>query len=69
MLHVLEPDPVTGPVVQQIFDLYLSGSGLRAIASRLNDEGTPCPSAHDPERNTNRLKDRWQASTRHGFRG
>jgi site-specific DNA recombinase len=35
-LHVLEADPVTAPVVQRVFDLYLSGSGLRAIATRLN---------------------------------
>jgi site-specific DNA recombinase len=62
-LHVLEADPVTAPVVQRVFDLYLSGSGLRAIATRLNEEGLPCPSAHDPDRNTHRLKDGWQAST------
>ena len=41
----------------------LAGSGLRAIAGRLNDEGILCPSAHDPGRNTHRLKDGWQAST------
>jgi site-specific DNA recombinase len=62
-LHVLEADPVTAPVVQWIFDLYVGGTGLRAIAARLNTEGLPCPSAHDPNRNTHRLKDGWQAST------
>src|SRR4051812_33738794 len=62
-LHVLEADPVTAPVVQRIFDLYVGGTGLRAIAARLNTEGLPCPSAHDPNRNTHRLKDGWQAST------
>lgn len=62
-LHVLEADPVTAPVVQRIFDLYAGGTGLRAIAARLNIEGLPCPSAHDPNRNTHRLKDGWQAST------
>ncbi|SFK74829.1 recombinase family protein [Geodermatophilus ruber] len=62
-LHVLEPDPATAPAVQRVFDLYLSGTGLRAIATRLNQERLPCPSAHDPDRNTHRLKDGWQAST------
>jgi site-specific DNA recombinase len=28
--------------------------GARAIAQRLTDEGIPCPSAHDPERNRHR---------------
>lgn len=62
MLHVLEADPATGPVVQRIFDLYLSGAGLRAVAAQLNSDGIPCPSAHDPGRNTHRLQDEWQPS-------
>ena len=32
-------------VVRRIFDLYLSGEGLRAIAHRLNAEGIPTPRA------------------------
>jgi len=47
----------------RIFDLYLGGTGLRGIAGRLNEEGVPCPSAHDPKRNPHRLGDGWQAST------
>ena len=35
----LEPDPATAPVVSRIFDLALHGSGLKDIASILNEEG------------------------------
>ena len=54
-LHVLEAEPVTAPVVQRIFDLYLGGTGLRAVAARLNTEGLPCRSKYDPNRNTSSL--------------
>jgi hypothetical protein len=49
-------------VLQRVFDLCLAGTGLQAIATRLNQEGLPCPSAHDLDRNTHRLKDGSQAS-------
>src|SRR2546422_8919742 len=32
----LMPDPATAPIVRQIYDLYLSGLGLRKIAHHLN---------------------------------
>ena len=38
-LHQLEPDPVTAPVVQRIFDEYLAGRGYLAIAERLTADG------------------------------
>src|SRR4051794_24642727 len=38
-LHQLEPDPVTAPIVQRIFDDYLAGRSYFAIAERLTGEG------------------------------
>lgn len=61
-LHVLEPDPVTAPIVTRIFDLYLGGLGWFAIAERLTAEGLPCPSAHDRARNRHRDGSAWSRS-------
>ncbi len=61
-LRRLDVDPVTGPVVARIFDMYLSGSGYRAIAQTLTDEGVPSPSAHDPGRNPHRSGHAWAGS-------
>jgi site-specific DNA recombinase len=58
-IHRLEPDPETAPVVRRIFDEYVSGAGLYAIAERLTREGVPSPSAHDPERNRHRHGRAW----------
>lgn len=58
-LHRLEPDPVTGPVVGRIFDLFAAGLGTKAIATTLTAEGIPSPSAHDPERNRHRDPRGW----------
>jgi site-specific DNA recombinase len=58
-LHRLEPDPATAPVVQRIFEEYVSGAGLYAIAERLTREGIPSPSANDPERNLHRHGKAW----------
>jgi Recombinase len=49
--------------VRRIFNEYLDGSGDRAIASMLNREGFPCPSALRPDQNRHRLADGWQGST------
>ena len=49
--HRLEPDPLTAPVVERIFQMYAGGMGHRAIAQTLTDEEVPSPSAHDPLRN------------------
>ena len=53
-LHKLEPDPATAPIVKRIFEEYITGSGIGAIAERLNREGVPSPSGHDPARNRHR---------------
>lgn len=61
-LHRLAPDPVTAPVVQQIFSDYLCGIGIFAIAQRLTDAGIQCPSAYDRKRNTHRDGVAWSKS-------
>jgi site-specific DNA recombinase len=58
-LHQLEPDPITAAVVQRIFEEYLAGRGLFAIAEALTRDGVPSPSAHDPERNRHRCGVAW----------
>jgi DNA invertase Pin-like site-specific DNA recombinase len=58
-LHVLEPDPITAPIVQRIYRLFNAGRGLYLIAETLTSEGIPSPSAYDRERNRHR-------STSHG---
>lgn len=60
--HRLEPDGSTSGVVRRIFELYVSGCGLRAIAQLLTDEGIPSPSAHDPRRNPHRDPRGWAFS-------
>lgn len=61
-LHQLEPDPVTAPVVQRIFDEYRAGRGYLAIAERLTGDGIPSPSGHDRERNRHRHGLAWGKS-------
>src|SRR6266496_4040814 len=58
-LHVLEPDPVTAPVVFRIFREYASGRGLYVIAEGLTADGIPSPSAYDPKRNRHRCGIAW----------
>jgi len=60
--HRLVPDDVTAPVVRQIFDMFIRGVGVRAIAQRLTDEGLPSPSAHDRARNLHRDPQGWAFS-------
>jgi DNA invertase Pin-like site-specific DNA recombinase len=62
-LHRLDLDPVAAPVVGRIFDMRLSGMGAKRIAGTLNDEGVPCPSAHDPGRNRHRSGAGWTTGT------
>jgi hypothetical protein len=50
-------------MVRRIFAEKLDGKGDRAIASGLNSDGIPCPSARRPEQNRHRLADGWQGST------
>lgn len=37
--------PEQGPIVRQVFELYLAGAGMLAIADALNAQGAPTPSA------------------------
>jgi DNA invertase Pin-like site-specific DNA recombinase len=60
MVRELEVDPEASPIVQEIFRMYLSGMGHRAIAAKLNEDGTPCPSAHNPGQNAHRPATGWQ---------
>jgi site-specific DNA recombinase len=52
--HQLEIDPGTAPIVRRIFDEYLSGHGIYAIAEGLTRDGILSPSASDPARNRHR---------------
>jgi DNA invertase Pin-like site-specific DNA recombinase len=61
-LRRLDIDPETGPVVARIFEMYLAGAGYRAVAQARTDEGTPSPSAHDPDRNSHRTRHAWAGS-------
>ncbi len=61
-LHVLEPDPVTAPVVGRIFSEYLNGAGIYSIAEGLTRDGIPSPSEHDRARNTHRTGEGWAKS-------
>jgi site-specific DNA recombinase len=58
-LHGLSPHPDTAPVVRRIFDLYLGGHGIFAIAEALTAGGIACPSAADPARNRHRDGRAW----------
>ena len=42
--------------------MYAGGTGLRAIAQSLAEDGIPSPSAHDPARNTHRDPRGWAFS-------
>ena len=53
-LHQLEPDPIAAPVVRRVFEEYVAGKGLMAIAEGLTADGILSPSAHDPARNRHR---------------
>ena len=60
VLAVVDP---AAEVVGRIFAEYLDGLGDRAIASRLNGDAIPCPSASNPAQNRHRIADGWQGST------
>lgn len=62
-LRMLAIDEPSAEVVRRIFAEYLSGRGDRAIATRLNQDAIPCPSARRPDQNRHRLADGWQGST------
>ena len=54
-LHTLEPDLSAAPVVRRIYQEFIAGKGIYAIAEGLTAEDIPSPSAHDPARNRHRL--------------
>lgn len=58
-IHRLEPEPITAPVVVRIFEEYVSGKGLFAIAESLTRDGVPSPSAYDRARNSHRSGEGW----------
>jgi site-specific DNA recombinase len=60
--HRLEVDQATAPIVRRIFEEYLAGAGLYAIAEGLTRDGVPCPSAADPARNRHRSGIAWSKS-------
>jgi site-specific DNA recombinase len=50
---LLEPDPEQAPVIMEIFERYLAGSGFKEIANHLNRPGGPPSPKHvDSRRNT-----------------
>ncbi len=59
----LELDPLTAPVVRRIFEEYLGGSGLQAIAEGLTADGILRPSAYDPQRNPHHSGSAWSKAT------
>lgn len=61
-MHRLDPDPATAAVVRRIFEAYIDGQGLYAIAEDLTRNGLPSPSAHDPARNRHRSGAAWSKS-------
>ncbi|MFF1819836.1 recombinase family protein [Kribbella sp. NPDC058245] len=60
--RVMVIDEAAAAVVRRIFDMYLSGWGLKSIVEQLNRDGVPCPSAHAPQQNRHRRMDGWQHS-------
>jgi site-specific DNA recombinase len=52
--HRLVVDDANAPIVRRIFDEYLAGAGIYAIAAGLTRDNIPSPSAADPARNRNR---------------
>ena len=55
----LSPDPDTAPHVRWMFAERLAGRSVAGIARELNEQGVPCPSAADPERNRHRSGQAW----------
>jgi hypothetical protein len=62
-LQRYDPDPVTAPHVRRIFALRLAGRSTASIARELNDDGVPCPSENDRERNPHRTGEAWTLRT------
>jgi site-specific DNA recombinase len=61
-IHALAIDEPAAATVRQIFEQFIGGRGLFAIAEHLTCEGTASPSAHDPARNQHRCGIAWSKS-------
>ncbi|MEU4427882.1 recombinase family protein [Actinoplanes sp. NPDC024001] len=61
-LRGLARDPNTAPVVERIFEAFLNGYGIFAIAEMLTAANIACPSANDPTRNRHRSGIAWSKS-------
>ncbi|GIJ29107.1 putative recombinase [Micromonospora qiuiae] len=61
-LRGLFPDAETAPIVRRIFEEFLAGYGIFAIAEGLTGNHVPCPSAHDRARNPHRSGVAWSKS-------
>jgi hypothetical protein len=55
----LSPDPATAPHVRWMFAERLARRSVASIARELNEQGVPCLSAADPERNRHRGGQGW----------
>ena len=62
-VHVLEPDPETGPWVRWLFAERVRGRSVASLARELNVRGVPCPAEADQARNRHRVGERWIART------
>lgn len=62
-LHRLDPDLVTASWVRWMFAQRLAGHSVAGIARALNDEGVPCPSQVDRQRNGHRSGEGWSLRT------
>ena len=62
-LRILHIDDEAAAIVRRIFADYLRGFGDHAIATSLNHDHIPCPSARHPEQNPHRRGDGWLGST------
>jgi hypothetical protein len=62
-LQRLEPDPVTAPHVEWIFERRVAGCSLAGIARELNERGVASPSQVDVGRNRHRVGCVWSVPT------
>ncbi|WP_308283363.1 recombinase family protein [Pseudonocardia nigra] len=62
-LQRLDPDPATASHVQWMFVQRLAGRSVASIARELTEQGVPCPSDADPERNRHRTGGTWPLRT------
>ena len=65
--HRLRIDPETAPVVQQIFDLYVSGEGYRHIVQTLNAQGIASPSAYKRQQSSKYINCNAEGSSSRGL--